>query len=154
MLSFLLSSVGCGGEARRLWNRRLSLVSALPSGQGTLRVLPPPCASISSSVTENTDSSGSLDRELSRGNELIQGKLLGQHLPSSSGPKPRSHPRLLSLTQQQRLPLKVAAEFDHFWTLIMSACIFKIVSSLTHCFGPCLHTMHCLHSTQCHLLAN
>ena len=79
VLSFLLSSVGCVGEARRLWNRRLSLVSALPSGQGTLRVLPPPCASVSSSVTENTDSSGSLDRELSRGTELIQGKLLGQH---------------------------------------------------------------------------
>lgn len=35
-LAFLLSSVGCGGDARRLWNRLLSLVSALPPGRGTL----------------------------------------------------------------------------------------------------------------------
>lgn len=86
--------------------------------------------------------------------KLIQGKLSGQHLPSGSAPKPRSHPRLFSLTQQQRLSLEVAPEFDHFWTIITSACISKIASSLTHCFGPHLRTMHCLHSTQCHLLAN
>ena len=80
VLSSLLSSVGCGGDARRLWNRLLSLVSALPPGQGTLHVLPLPCTSVSSSVIENTDNSAGLNGELSRGNELIQGKLLGQHL--------------------------------------------------------------------------
>ena len=86
--------------------------------------------------------------------KLIQGKLLGKHLLSSSGPKLQSHPRLLSLTQQQRLPLQVVPEFDHFWTLVILAWISQIASSLTHCFGSCLHTTHCLHSTQNHLLAN
>lgn len=68
VLSSLLSSMGCGGDARRLWNRLLSLVSALPPGRGTLHVLPLPCASVSSSVIENTDNSAGLNGELSRGN--------------------------------------------------------------------------------------